>query len=105
MPHIDSTLILPNISSPAIVPCRTRQEGDCSHTILAYTILSQPMSGYEKTADLNGVNPIVVNRSELDGPSTNSSSSPGLIPGRLWQYLLVCVLFLLLQIFTRSPNL
>src|SRR2546430_10045759 len=46
-----------------------------------------------------------MNGSGLDAPSTSSTFAPVLSRGRPWQYLVVCVLFLLLQILTRSPNL
>jgi hypothetical protein len=56
-------------------------------------------------AELNGANNILVNGPGPDAPSTRSTFAPVLRRGPLWPYLIVCVLFLLLQILTRSPNL
>ena len=46
-----------------------------------------------------------MNRSELNAPLTRSTFNPALNPRRPWQYLIVCILFLVLLILTRSPNL
>lgn len=59
----------------------------------------------QEIANVNRANDTIVNRSASDAPSTHSTFAPPLNPGQPWQYLIVCILFLVLLILTRSPNL